>query len=486
MQQKFKKNILKGSATTSIGTISGMVFQFLTIMIMTRYVSKDDFGIYVLVIVIVNMFSLLSGMGVQLTMVKFIASENKEENQDILLPVLVIRAFGSILFSAIFIIVGRFVLHLFDDRIYQYIWYIPVIFILASFRDLFYNLMQGLCQFKQYSIVNVTSSVFRVLLVFVFLLLTKLDIRILLIIEVLATLQPLLHQLFVIPFKKHLIVKPTWETYKRVIKFSIPLYLNNLVVFINGRMNIFIIAAYLNPASIANYDVATKVPVALKKIFQSFIIVYFPNLSKLFSIGDRKTAVSLIGKSLSIFSLAITLLVIFSFLFRNELTLILFSEKYVDVSLAFSLLIFNFLIRGIGDLMGYSFVPAGFPSVPTRINALAGVISVGLSLLFIPIYGYMGAVYALLIMNLISSTMFYKFLKKHKINPSLKSFLKPMLLILIVSISLLFGAEYSFVLNILLFIISLILSWFISDEFKYVLKLVFSFLQKRKWQKNSV
>ena len=49
------------------------------------------------------------------------------------------------------------------------------------------------------------------------------------------------------------------------------------------RVNYFIIGAYLNPSSIANYDVATKVPDALKKIFQSFIIVYFPSLAKLFS-----------------------------------------------------------------------------------------------------------------------------------------------------------------------------------------------------------
>jgi O-antigen/teichoic acid export membrane protein len=486
MELQFKKNILKGSAATSIGTISGMVFQFLTIMILTRFVSKDDFGLYALIIVIVNMFNLLGGLGVELTMVKFIASESAGESQDVLLPVLLLRAFGSIIFTIVFIITGRFILQLFDDRIYQYVWYILTIFILANYRDLFYNLMQGLHQFKQYSIVNVTSSVFRVLLVFIFVLFTKLDIRILLIIELLATLQPLIHQLFVIPFKKYLMVKPTLETYKRVINFSIPLYLNNLIVFINGRMNIFIIGAYLNPAAIANFDVASKVPVALKKIFQSFIIVYFPNLAKLFSSGDRKTAVNLIGKAMSIFSVVITLLVIFSFLFRHELTLLLFSEKYVEVSLAFSLLILNFFIRGLGDLMGYPFVPAGHPSVPTRINAIASVISVGLSFLFIPVYGYMGAVYALLIMNIFSSILFYRFLIKHKINPGPKLFLKPILLILVVPISFLFGEEISFVLNILLFIICLILGWLISDEFRSAFKFVISFLHKFKWQKHSV
>jgi PST family polysaccharide transporter/teichuronic acid exporter len=328
MDKQIKKNILKGSAATSIGTISGMIFQFLTIVILTRFVSKDELGLYLLVMVIVNMFNLLGGLGVRITMVKFIASANIEERQDVLLPVLLLRAFGSIMFSIIFIITARFILHYFDDRIYQYTLYILGIFVLASFRDLFYSLMQGLYQFKQYSIINVTSSIFRVFLVFIFILLTKLDIKILLIIEILATLQPLIHQLFVIPFSKYIKVKPTFITFKRIIRFSIPLYLNNLLVFLNGQAHIFIIGVYLNPASIANFSVATKVPTALIKIFRSFIVVYFPNLAKLFSAGDKKTAINVIEKSLGVFSILTTFMVLLSFFFMHELTVLIFSSKY--------------------------------------------------------------------------------------------------------------------------------------------------------------
>ena len=56
-------------------------------------------------------------------------------------------------------------------------YYIIIIFILANYRDLFYNLMQGLNQFRQYSIVNVTSSVFRFILVIVFVIFNKIDLQ---------------------------------------------------------------------------------------------------------------------------------------------------------------------------------------------------------------------------------------------------------------------------------------------------------------------
>ena len=484
MDKKLRKNILKGSAATSIGTISANLFNFITVMVLTRYVSKDDLGIYVLVIVIINMFNLLGGFGLDISMIKFIASKNTEERQSILLPVLVVSAIGSLLISLIFILTGRYIMHLFDDRIFRYVWYILIIFILANYRDLFYSLMQGLNQFKQYSIVNVTSSAFRILIIFVFLLFSKLDIKILLIIEILSTLQPLIHQLFVIPFKKYLNIKPTWETYKKLINFSIPIYLNNLVVFINSQINIFVVGAYLTPASVANYDVARKVPVALRKMFRSFIIVYFPNLATLYSAGDKKTAVKLTEKSLGIFSISLALLFVFSFLFRHELTVLLFSARYTNVSMAFALLILNFFLRGLGDLMGYPFVPAGYPSVPTWINALGSVISIGLSFLFVPNYGYIGAVYALLIMNLVTTSLFYLSLVRYDITPDMKSFLKPVTLFLIAPLSFLFSGKYTFLLNSSLFLIALILGWIISEDFRSVTKLFLSYLQKHIQHKN--
>ena len=472
MDATLKKNILKGSAATSIGTITGMVFQFLTIIIMTRFVTKSDFGIYVLVLVIVNMFNLLGGFGVELTMVKFIASDNLEEKKNVLIPILVLRSLGAFFFSLIFIFTSEYILHIFDDRMNQYLWYILLIFILANYRDLFYNLLQGLSLFRQYSIINVTSSIFRVLIVIVFVYFHKLDIYGLLIIEILSTVQPLIHQILVIPFRKLLSVKATIETYRRVIKFSIPLYLNNLVVFVNSRMNIFVIGLYLNPASIANFDVASKVPEALKKILQSFIIVYFPNLARLFSQDDKKSAVALIERSLGIFSLIVSFITLFSFLFRNELSILLFSDRYAEVSLAFALLTLNFLIRGFSDLMGYPLVPAGYPSVPTRISSISGVISIALSFLLIPIYGYMGAVYSLLIMNVISTQMFYGYLKKYEITPSLRIFLKPTLILLVAPLSLLYSGKFSLLVNILLFLCCIVISWLINEDVKKIQKFV--------------
>ena len=346
--------------------------------------------------------------------------------------------------------------------------------------------MQGLKQFKHYSIINVTSSFFRVVLIFTFVLFYKLNIEILLIIEILATLQPMIHQIIVIPFRNYISQIPAWTTLKWVIKFSIPLYINNLVVFVNGRANVFIIAAFLNPLAIANYDVATKIPMALKKIYQSFIIVYFPNLSNLFSSGDKKNAMSLINKSINIFSIIISSSVIISFLFSREITVLLYSDTYLEAAFAFGLLMFNFFLRGISDLIGYIFVPAGRQSVPATVNFYASIISIGSSFVFIPLFGFIGAAYALIIMNLFSIIMFYFYASKYEIKPSLKGLLQP-LLVMGIDLGIYFAMGIETILaKILYVILFMILSWVIIDEVKILTGSAYKFISKYKWQKNSV
>ncbi|MFZ1519519.1 MAG: flippase [Ignavibacteriaceae bacterium] len=474
MNQELKKRILKSSVASSIGTLFSMVFQFFTIMLIVRYTTKEDMGIYSLVMVVVNMFTLLSGLGLELTMVKSISSINLSEKRTILPPILLLRAIGNFSFSIIFMLVGRYVLNYFDDRIYDYMFYIIAIFILASFRDLFYNLMQGLNQFRNYSLVNVFSSIFRIIMVGLFIFLGTISLQILLIIEILATAQPLIHQLSIIQFKDYINVWPSIKIIKRVIKFSFPLYLNNLFVFINGRVNVFIIGLYLSVSDLASYSVAENIPMALKKLFSSFIIVYFPNLAKLFSANDKRTAIDFVNKSQTIFSLFFSFIVLITFVFKNEITILLYSEKYSESALTAALLIVNFQFRGMADLFGYSFTPAGHPTIPAKVNSIASIVSAISSFILIPYLGFVGAAISLIIMNLLSFFMFYIYLCKYDLKPRMFNIFKP----IIIMISILFLFYIVGIDNLVTKTVTIVLfpfiSYFFVSESKGILKSVYS------------
>lgn len=485
MDKQFKRNFLKGSAAASIGTVSTMAFHFISTIMLTRYVAKDDFGIYIIMLAVINLFELFGGLGLELTIVKFIAGAKGEERKQYLIPVLIIRVALLLVVGVIFYLAGSLIVKYFDPKIINYILPITFLFILASFRDLFYNLLQGLNYFKKFAYVRVTSAVFRVCLIYLYYRLNKLSLSSLVTIEIFATAMPILLQSFAIPFRSLIKWHSEKEIYKKIIKFSFPLYLNDILNFLLGRANIFVIGLYLNPASVANYDVATKVPVALKGVFQSFIIVYFPNLAKLFSQENKSSAMRLINRSLVITSAAVTFMVLIAFLFSNEIVTLLFSQKYLAIALAFALLMLNFLLRIISDLMGYTIVSYGKSVVPAKVNTLSSILSIGGAFLLIPMYGFMGAVYSVIFMNFISLILFYRALVNEKIGPDFFQVVKPILIMgVIIGIYFLIGNEW-LVVKILFVIINLIVSWYLVDVYKGIFNFIGRNIHKIKLLKST-
>ena len=148
MDKNFKTNFLKGSAATSFGTMLSIVFHFLSIMIMTRYISKQDFGFYTIIIAIAYLFNLFGSLGLDITIVKFISSEQTEDKKKYFFPIILIRSVQLLIMCLIFYSLGRTIGKLFNLQINQFFSIIPLLFFLTSFRELFNRIMQGLKLFR--------------------------------------------------------------------------------------------------------------------------------------------------------------------------------------------------------------------------------------------------------------------------------------------------------------------------------------------------
>jgi O-antigen/teichoic acid export membrane protein len=155
-----------------------------------------------------------------------------------------------------------------------------------------------------------------------------------------------------------------------------------------------------------------------------------------------------------------------SFLFAQEIVLVLFSKEYVEVSLAFALLMLNFGLRAISNILGYSLVAAGFSAAPMKANIAASAINILASLVLIQRFGYIGAVYSLLLMNITSQVIYVSFLRRAGLAPHLVAYLKPFLLLVIaLGIYWFIGTE-SYLLKLLLVAFYIGGSWFLIEEIK--------------------
>ena len=485
MDKNFKRDFIKGSAATSLGTIEAMVFQFLSIVIITRYVTKEEFGIYVLIVVIANFLDTFSGLALEQSLVKFISSANDMERRSTLFPALIIRIILIVMTIIVVVLFHDALMSLFSFTATEFLYVIIILFILSSFRGLFYNLMQGLNLFKKYASVQTITSVLRIGILLLILYIHELNLKNVLLVEMAVVIFTVLLQLALIPFKEISDWNMNFNNIKKIIRFSIPLYLSGISYFIQTQVNIFIISAYLTPVSIANFDVAGKIPQASAKGFQSFIIVFYPNLSRLLSNGQHSSALTLINKSLVTFSILINLLLLVCFLFNREIILLLFSDKYLDSSLAFSFLMVAFYLTAMSNIMGYSLVSAGLPSTTLKVNIIAGAINLIGAFLMIPLLGFMGAVYSLLLTGLTSLLFHYLYLIKYKMKLELISFIKPSLItIAILVLYYQFSLENLIIKSILL-IIYICAVYFLLPEVKDIFSQIAKHLFKYRYGNNS-
>ncbi len=431
MDKKFISNFFKGIVSTSFGTIVKVGFHFLSVMLMARYVSREALGLYFLTMVVVHFLTILSGLGLDLTLVKFISGKETSLQSESFITASIIRLLSVAVASTIFFWFGKFLLPYFDERLNVFIGQMTVLFALSSLKDWLLRLMQGMQKYRGYAIAEVISAVSRVVLLVV--LQKQLSVGFMLSIEIVVLFPALFVQLYVLrSFLQKLSIKyATLDTFRNLSRFGFPLYLNNILSFFIDRGGTLLIGILLTPQSVAAYEFGLKIPEGFMKLFTSFILVYFPSQSMLFSIGDRKEAEKFMNNTLVLLSTGISVLVLIAFIFREDIIALVFSREYIEVSMAFALLMFNFYLRAISNVLGYSIVSSGNSSAPIITNFLSALVNIVSSIILIQEFGYLGAVYSLILMNITSQIVYILFLRRVKIILKLVEYLMPLLVLLI-------------------------------------------------------
>jgi len=427
MDRTFLRKFLKSLVSSSFGTAATVLFHFFSIMVVVRYAPVEDFGLYMLLLAIVHGLRVISGLGLDLTLVKFTAAENTDlKKEDLFAAIFLTRLLVTMAVGLAALGMGRLFASHFDPRLAGVLIYLPVLGTLSSLKELVFYYFQGLYLFKKYALISVFSAAFKFALIFVYIVAGGLDLSALVQIELLALVGCLAVQFVAMPAGSFRRLLPHKAVLAPVLRFGLALYLNNLLTFAYERSSVFIIGALLNPASIALYEVAAKIPEGLQRLFSSFIAVYFPSLSRLLSAGQNKSAEKVMNTSLVFLSAAAIFLALAAYLFRDAIIGLLFSEKYLDATLAFALLMVNFQIIMVSYTLGYSLVSAGYPSLPFKINSIASAVNIAASFAFIPPFGFIGAVYASLLMNVTAMLLNFYHLRRIGLQPNLVQYFTPL------------------------------------------------------------
>lgn len=476
MDKNFIAKFLKGSAFSSMGTVFTIVFHFLSIKILAVHMSETAFGIYSIIIVISHGFQILSGLGLNLTLVKHLSGEIEGDKPAAVSAIFLARLVQLAIVSLLVFTFGHlFLPRFFDEGISAYIIFIPVIFALASFRDLLFHLLQGIQKFNRYAFINIFSAAIRLSAIFYFSYTGGLTVDKLVWVEIITYGVSVVVLLIYAPLFSFFTSKINKDVFKQVFGFGMPLYANDVLTYIYNRISVILIGGLLTPVSVAMYEIASKIPDGFSRLFNSLIVVYFPSMSQLLGEGKHEEGRRFMTRGLILASTGLSLVALVTFLFREEIVLILFDAKYLDAALALGMMMVYFNMNSITRMMGYTIVAAGHSSVPVRINVVSSISNVIGCLILIPRFGFIGAVYSLIIMSVVSQALNYYYLVKVKLKPEMMSVITSVLLMVFLLAGYSFWGNDHFAIRFGFVVAFVLLAWQMIPEVKHSVKYMLQF-----------
>jgi O-antigen/teichoic acid export membrane protein len=421
-------HVIRGLVSLGSSNLLGIVFGFLTITIAARNISPDTFGVYSLIIAIINILEVIGNFGIRLSAAKFVASARESaEKQVIVNNILTFRVLSIVLVAILAVLFKPLVLKVYPSTLLDELYfYIPLLFSVQLFEETLAYVMQGYQLFRKMAWVQFLKSGLNAFFVVVLVLALKMGIHGFII----ALISSLVITIFVryrlIPGAKRLQMNVT--LLKEIFSFGMPLQGNDILSLIFEKTDVLILGALMGSSSIAYLDMARKLPNYVQSLYQSLQSVYFPYMSEMYSRKEEQQATLVLNHFLRLTSFVSMACALVFTLFQRELIVLVFSETYLPSVPAAGILMFATGIGMISTILDTSLISAGKPAYLLVINLVTAVVNVVTNFALIPVIGFVGGAFARLLANCASTPISGACLWREKIKFNIKDTFLPILL----------------------------------------------------------
>ncbi len=284
------KTAVKGTSLIFLGMVSSVLLWFLTKIFIIRYTTKEEFGLYSLLVAIVGIFSAISTLGLQEGVARYIAvftgEGKKDEAKGIAGDAIVIASLSSL---CVF-----FLLLSFSGILSKYIFYKPelqvplkVISFLIPF-SVMVSVMSGMLRGRNIFNLRVYADVGQPLFFLVFLGIFflvgfsfisiiyayVLSMVIVFFIAGYYTLRKVELSLFSLRF---------WARKKELLKFSLPVLAVSLLGVVLGWTDTLMLGRYTKAASVGIYNVSISLAKLLTFPLSAISFVFMPIAGEMYA-----------------------------------------------------------------------------------------------------------------------------------------------------------------------------------------------------------
>lgn len=193
-------------------------------------------------------------------------------------------------------------------------------------------------------------------------------------------------------------------------KKSAPLALSSSIVYIYVQSDVILVNKMMGPYDAGIYAVATKLVIPLYILPAIIASSFFPRLIKA---HEDKDSFREIVKNISAFLIfTSTTIAIFIHFSSWSIIEILFSNDYRESANILSIGCFTLILAFLGPLVGRVLIIEGYIKLELLKNALACILNIMLSIVFIHRYGAIGAIYSTIISLFFSNYLIFCFFKE--------------------------------------------------------------------------
>ena len=404
------KSVVYNSSITVVRQVLGIIIGMLSAMIIARVLGVEGQGRYALVILLPNVLYTVFNMGVAPATVYYIGKKEFS-----LADVFRTNLFLALGLSLATILIGILFLVFFHEKFYASVSLQAIYMILCVLPFLFLNknlqvLFQGKEQFEKFNIVVILNQVGLLLFSSFFLLVLDLDLFGALLAFVLTQVFMLLGVLYFLKTEFQLKLNSgsiSFDYLKGSVVYGLKGHLSNILAFINYRIDLFIIAYFLNDVAVGLYSIAVSIAERIWIVSQSVSSVLFARVSNLNSDTERAQFTALVSRNV----LFLSIIGGFGlFLLGKWIIFLLFGANYAGSTAPFLWLIPGIVLGSMSRIISNYFSGIGRPEINTYVAVFLTILNVGLNIVLVPKYGVVGAAIATTVtysMNMVVKTVIF-------------------------------------------------------------------------------
>jgi O-antigen/teichoic acid export membrane protein len=425
------QNIARGTTVVFVGVVATLALNFLLRIVLIRYVTEDEYGLYSLAVTLAGIIGAVAMLGLDEGSARHIAffagkSEDTHVSRIIAASIRITLA-SSMAFAVL--------LFVFSDAIATSVFHSPALagvlrimsaaIPLTALLQILTSIMRGLHEpwarafFKD----TLRPLLFLVLLAGIILLGLPFDSIIYAYVAAMAIALAAL----AIYSRKARSAAPApgnLNVARDLLSFSLPLLSVNLLMLLMSQATMLILGYFKEPADVGQYDLAVTTASLLLIVINSLGYIYTPTASSLFGNGRLdELRQSYVASTKWGYVLTVPVLFVL-LLFTAPLVELLYGQRYLGIVLVLQIITVGYMVNPVTGPNYHTLIAAGKMRLIVESFLLNAISNVALCILLIPPYGLEGAAAAAAVSSTVANLLLSIRLYQHMgIHPLTRSYL---------------------------------------------------------------